>query len=103
MKHTPGPWLVVLSRKNGAALRIEAPDSRSIAGGVGSVIRQNGIGMPACAVGRANARLIAAAPDLLVELRNMIEVYWGEGDGHGSPPTCIINARAAIAKATGQP
>lgn len=68
--HTPGPWRVEYSTRNGAALRIEADDDRP--GGLGSVVRQNGIGMPACDVGKANARLIAAAPDLLAACKNAL-------------------------------
>ncbi len=39
---------------------------------------------------------------LLTELRNMIAVYWGEGDGEEPLPDCIIRARAAIAKVEAQ-
>ncbi len=51
----------------------------------------------------ADAALYAAAPVLLTELCNMVEIYWGlhgdhNGDG-GKPPDCIVRARAAIAHA----
>lgn len=39
------------------------------------------------------------APELLSELRNMVEVYWGAGDGYEPPPDCIVRAKAVIAKA----
>lgn len=47
---------------------------------------------------RANARLIAAAPDLLKALKAMLEV-WEHGGIYDYP---IGKARAAIAKATGE-
>jgi hypothetical protein len=63
--YTPGPWVVVYSDRNGAALRIEAPSDRGVPGAAGSVVRHNGIGIPASPTGLANAKLIAAAPELL--------------------------------------
>jgi len=56
-------------------------------------------GRPAHGEGEANARLMAAAPELLASLREMIECY-GSDDG-GGPIPIIERARAAIAKATG--
>jgi hypothetical protein len=55
----------------------------------------------------ADARLIAASPDLFAALHEMTEVYWGvdddkNGDGHSPPPECIIRARAALSKALGK-
>lgn len=38
--------------------------------------------------------------ELLTELRKMVEVYWGKGDGQEPPPTCIVSACAVITKAT---
>lgn len=55
----------------------------------------------------ANARLIAAAPELLEALEGMIEVYGGKYDidclpKHSTEIELIDFARAAIAKATGE-
>lgn len=50
----------------------------------------------------ANARLIAAAPDLLAALQSIAEtvVYAPEG-GHEEVSDCVRIAKQAIAKATG--
>lgn len=55
----------------------------------------------------ANARLMAAAPELLEALQGMIEVYGGQYNDDCLPKSStelelIQQARAAIAKATGQ-
>lgn len=98
--HTPGPWVVIYDYKNGAALRIEAPNSRAVAGCVLSIIRSRGIGMPACDIGKANARLIAAAPELLEALEDMIEDAEKQmANPSHHMPFSMNKAKAAIAKA----
>ena len=91
-KHTPGPWMEssfeVWSPLNGKRFgkvvanlrRAEAPDDEA----------------------RANARLIAASPDLLAAL-NALRTANGSDDFEGWHPAfrdAIDMARAAIAKAT---
>jgi hypothetical protein len=51
----------------------------------------------------ANARLIAAAPDLLAALKRLLAtINPGNADEHAVGCNCVIHeARAAIAKATG--
>ena len=51
----------------------------------------------------ANARLIAAAPELLEALKQMIVIYQGKKQGiWGEQTEAMQNARAVIAKATGE-
>lgn len=57
-----------------------------------------------------NARLIAAAPEMLKALKDALEsLEWRtrqdnpHWDGKATPDSCIGTARAAIAKATGEP
>lgn len=84
--HTPGPWSA-----DAEGCEIFSPSAN---GRVAMVGERSDI-----EVERANARLIAAAPDLLTSLEKMLEVYW-QDDGE-TPPQFILAARAAIAKATG--
>ncbi len=60
----------------------------------------------AAETGRANARLIAAAPALLEALAEcglQIEYLHDKFGGTGSGEAVLARARAVIAKATGQP
>ena len=52
-------------------------------------------------MGEANARLIAAAPDLLEALQGMIDYFIGGSIDDYSDTETMQAARAAIAKATG--
>ena len=88
-EHTPGPWVVYDDSNNGKTNRIEiAARGKTVARIYHSVPEED---LP-------NARLIAAAPDLLEALQYMVNACpaidpSGE-DAHA-------HARAAIAKATG--
>ena len=90
-KHTPGPWEVAYLDKNGQ-----------------SVVKAEHIEVCTCwhhCVGsiekemHANARLIAAAPDMLAALQAMSAHYSGSLDHQ---PAYVKLGRAAIAKATGE-
>lgn len=91
MKHTPGSWTV---RKVGPRphLEVMGPNDSSIAAMYGNA---NDVD---------NAHLIAAAPDLLAALREMLHQFADheqyDEDGHDT--AAINKARAAIAKAEGQ-
>lgn len=96
-KHTPGPWL--RDRESGFDCDVRAANGRKIA----SVNVQN---QPKSKEGwalrkkenEANARLIAAAPELLEALQEIADCgaeAWGEDR------PCVRIARDAIAKATG--
>jgi hypothetical protein len=97
--HTPGPWA---ARKLGPPSYTWQVDS---GGGPIAVITTPQPpfatkGDPARS--EANARLIAAAPELLAVARGFVAIYGREG-AYVSPltNTCLRDARAAIAKATG--
>ena len=82
-KHTPGPWRVA----NGVQIRSQRDQIAKI------WMMRNG-------EGNANARLIAAAPELLEALQTVV--------ANAPEPYCAITravdaqCRAAIAKATGE-
>ena len=96
-EHTPGPWEVCHTAK-GYPYQIIAPNSDNDAKGrVGkNVTRWGSISLPTSDEGKANARLIAAAPDLLAALEAVVHAY--ENGGMIDP---IQQAIAAIAKARG--
>ncbi len=81
MQHTPGPWTVSIDTHQHPCLVISSDDLR-----VAKISWANA----------ADARLIAAAPDLLAALSAMLE-NWEFG---GLKPYPIAQVRAAIAKAT---
>lgn len=92
--HTPGPWRVgdagctVFAPKGASPLRIACITINTVADE-----RQ-----------RANARLIAAAPELLRELKSAIfyiETYGGEVTRSFSAGGNMERVKAVIAKATG--
>jgi hypothetical protein len=84
-KHTPGPWQVGHFDSNMIC------DSDGANRGCSPIARVEGT----AAKRRANARLIAAAPDLLEALRPLTKgVYW-------ITDAQVKAARAAIAKAEG--
>jgi hypothetical protein len=93
-QHTPGPWVVTYN-SGGYPAQIMAPNGDTGPGGITSVTRWNAISLPSSIQGFANARLIAAAPDLLEALENL------ENDNGAIPQHAWALAQAAIAKATG--
>ena len=84
-KHTPGPW------------KIDYGYNRSI-NFIGPCVPDQYAGSSWLRVTEANARLIAAAPELLDALKGMLEVF-GDEFGMGNSSVCD-DARAAITKAT---
>ena len=86
-KHTPGPWVIaerVPTARIDNARMIRPADHHNYEYGATAIVGTS----------EANARLIAAAPELLAALQDMVEV--AESQGH-----IVKKARAAIAKATG--
>ena len=99
--HTPGPWEVLEGKPgfgvNRAHLRVivRQPDS-FVPLYVADCIREGSLDET-----RANARLIAAAPELLAALRNLLADATALGIDDSPFSGVAIEARNAIAKATG--
>ena len=94
-KHTPGPW--VISANNPFLIR--AGDSET-----GRHIAQAGPANyhPSFAIDEPNARLIAAAPELLEALEELRDLMQGVIEGDYAPDSFTLQvADAAIAKARG--
>lgn len=98
-KHTPGPWTAVPRsiNPNYPEIKVENVDGLRVAN-VGQLKEQ-----------QANARLIAAAPDMLEALKAIdakaLEILASMANAQQCPLACallqpLLNARAAIAKAT---
>ena len=94
-KHTPGPWKNDGPTRQGG-VRIVAPYKPTCTYMVAEVLPD----CPDDATRDANARLIAAAPDLLAALEKVLAAYEAAREpGHGT--ILIDEARDAIAKARG--
>jgi hypothetical protein len=94
-KHTPGPWTV----DDGETLRIRGADKSSVCTINWLTLTSRRLAPE----GYANARLIAAAPDLLDALLRLvarIEVNGGIGEYTAGPAFVMQSAYDAIAKAT---
>lgn len=94
--HTPAPWLVIGDMEHPANARITSAKRPHIAKVYASTLKPD----RTC---KANARLIAAAPELLEELKEMVRAYSNIPDriiGCSLAHRCD-KARAAIAKAEG--
>ena len=83
-QHTPGPWRIGTTPPNGE-------QTIGTQQGLMVAVATTGANTPT----EANARLIAAAPDLLEALQNLLKSSCIDGD-------IAIEAKAAIAKATGE-
>ena len=81
-KHTPGPWRIGTPPPNGE-------QTIGTQHGLMVAVVTTGSGVPT----KANARLIAAAPELLEALQEIVNAADGDAG--------LKKARAAIAKATG--
>lgn len=102
--YTPGPWEIKkqwgdewwFGGRNGAEIIIQS----KVAGW--NVVAVTGAKMDEIGIDDANARLMAAAPELLEALQSIVRSLSDQDDEglieHAEP---MINARAAIAKALG--
>lgn len=94
--HTPGPWAFRPSESDSNLFQVL--DAQGVV--IGFVFR--GDRAATRAVCEANARLIAAAPDLLQELRNIANADTVEWDDRSEfEAWAKSRARAAIAKVEG--
>lgn len=102
-KHTPGPWELDDNRR-GSHVYVHAKTHGALATVVWQMAQdyREGKPSPEC---EANARLIAAAPELLNALKDILEHCHFEKkdlDSKRNVNEFRVNAVAAIAKATGQ-
>jgi hypothetical protein len=101
-KHTPGPWVVTDTIRREGVCKVSGPNGRGLVAIVG-----NGFNIGSYA---ADSRLIAAAPDLLaslIELLEPLERASAEMVSHGlvadeNAEAAFDRARAAIAKTEGR-
>lgn len=95
--HTPGPWELTISGPNADTAYV-----RVLGWGTVAIIGLNQRLPHWDEPQRANARLIAAAPDLLVALQDVIGWIPGATAWHTDEPMkAVERARAAITLATG--
>lgn len=96
--HTPGPWAVV-EHDHAICIQTESPSKTKYGAAryaaIGGFDRNDRAQLEEA---RANARLIAAAPDLLESLREMVDLV-GMAIPFDGPQQ--RKARKAIARATG--
>ena len=97
-QHTPGPWTVRDNRNNTLGIDAHEPD-----GSYCQPARVNGNASDSVygPVTWANARLIAAAPDLLAALKAAAAYYEMLERATGVTHGVLAEIRAAIAKAEG--
>ena len=89
--HTPGPWAI---RPHDLMQRIKTREGHTVA------IPAMNDGVPALTC-LANARLIAAAPELLAALQMVAKIWSHDQTANIAPDSPVAIVRAAIAKATG--
>jgi len=101
-KHTPGPW-VIAHKSNIRDGAIWAANECVYVAQVYNVERQTDASR--ADERQANARLIAAAPELLEALEaclSALDLEYGECDGCTTDPCTRCRAKAAISKARGR-
>lgn len=99
-KWTPGPWIVTDHSDKRLGLHVRAPEIATPSAPCPSIAR---IHTPrAWDEARANAKLIAAAPDLAFSLVEMVDMFTRRIDGKPGPDDAAARwdrARDALAKA----
>lgn len=97
-KFTPGPWEVVADERYDPFFCADKIVGYDVKSSAGEVVGSEGISGDS-EINLANARLIAAAPELIEALEYCLDCL---GDEFALPADCQNNARAAIAKARGE-
>lgn len=96
--HTPGPWHSVQNYGMGEPIKLTNPTSIAMCGSGGAYVTSLGCPPEEMA---ANARLIAAAPDLLAALEAILPMFDNDSPLLTVYDAEIKQARAAIDKAKG--
>ena len=97
--HTPGPWWVYNEGSRFPGIEARLNGSVVVYGNDKEI---EGVKGRTHAEALANARLIAAAPELLAALEMVLEYAEDCAADRGERPGCIDHARSAVAKAKGQ-
>lgn len=91
-KHTPAPW------NTGETIIIHANTLENLGASLGFI---NTSDEDRKAIAKANSHLIAAAPELLEALQDLLQNTWVDYEASVDPRPYIEKARTAISKATG--
>ncbi len=102
-KHTPGPWNIGSSDLPVSRMSIHCKGHKDSCHSTVALMVSRGVIGISHDEEFANARLIAAAPDLLEALKDCVAVMDRELAGLKVIQPELSAARAAIAKATGEP
>ncbi len=100
-KHTPGPWLWSASPTSGEKSLLGSNGAAVIEASAYEGMSFGFAGDETYATQNANARLIAAAPELYEALRGIVadaDLYDDEGHLQVVHPDSVAKARAALAK-----
>ena len=97
MKHTPGPWIIINKHYVGGKIYRVCASGAMIC----DVNLQGGIMGKSDEIPKANAHLIAAAPDLLEACKMVIE-FSNDNNIHRFLEIAIPKIEQAIAKAEGK-
>jgi len=103
-KHTPGPWRAVAQKMTGHMFVERDLGNKNLPYAANNTLSESRLLIASIESGEAesNARLIAAAPDLLEALAFLVRVCESEPEACGIYKAHIAQARAAIAKAKGE-
>jgi hypothetical protein len=101
-QHTPGPWhaIPVGGAKRGSIVKPEEATHWNIYNHHAFVAQVKRSGVRE--IIEADARLIAAAPDLLAALELMVSAWEARHGAPGMSNSAYMEARAAIARAKGE-